>query len=399
MRIVLWLFGIVASAVGLAVLVRYNVSNVVIFSPPYRIDFSLNFFLLLLFLFIFLMYFLMRAVDTARRLPPRVAEYRRKKREDEGNHALREAIKALFEGRFVQAEKAAEKAQILPENAGNAALIGARAAHALSQEERRDAFLQSVEKDESYRIARLMTSLELLVEDHQTRQALAVLNELNASGTRHVQAQRWALKANQQARNWDEVLKLVHSLGKHHAIHPALADRLRELAYEDLFASRRYDAESVKRIWQTVPEEDRLRPYIAVRAAAAFMACERGDDARELLVNAIHAGFDERLVRAYRHSAAETGSEALLKQIQNGEAWLQEHPSDPELLLTLGALCLKDKLWGKAENHLDRAVFNQNDVSILCEGHLLLAQLHESLEHEDVAARHYKASAIARENH
>jgi len=395
MRIFLWIFGLFASAVGLAVLVRYNVSNVVIFFPPYRIDFSLNFFLLILFLFLLVMYGVMRAIDTARRLPSQVAAYRHKKREDEGNQALREAVKALFEGRFVQAEKAAARAQALPENAGNAALIGARAAHSLSQMDRRDAFLAGLEKDESFRTARLMTSLELLVREHQTRPALAVLDELNASGTRHVQAQRWALKAHQQAKNWDEVLKLVQSLDKHHAIKPVLASRLRELAYADLFSSRQHDAESVQRIWQRVPQEDRLRPYVAVRAAAAFTDCGLGDAARDLLADAIGAHFDDRLIKAYRFSAAETGSAALLKQIENGEAWMQAHPADPELLLTLGALCLKEKLWGKAENYLDRAIYNQQDTAILRETHLLLAQLHEALGHSDEAAQHYKASALA----
>lgn len=397
MRIFLWFFGLFASAVGLAVLVRYNVSNVVIFFPPYRIDFSLNFFLLILLLFLFVMYFIMRAVVIARRLPAQAAEYRRKKREDEGNTALRDAMKALFEGRFVQAEKSAVKAQELPENAGNAALIGARAAHFLSQGGRRDAFLASLEKDESFRTARLMTSLELLVRDRQTRPALDILNELNASGTRHVQAQRWALKAHQQAKNWNEVLKLVQSLDKHHAIKPVLADRLREMAYADLFSSGLYDAESVRRLWQKVPEADRVRPYIAVRAAKAFTAAGLGDEARELLATAIQSDFDDRLIRAYRASAAETGSEALLKQIENCEIWMGAHPADLELILTLGALCFKEKLWGKAQNNLDRVIYNQNDPAVLREAHFLLAQLHETLGRAEEAAKHYKASALAAE--
>ncbi|MDR0934521.1 MAG: heme biosynthesis protein HemY [Burkholderiaceae bacterium] len=393
MRIFLWLFGIFASAVGLAVLARYNVGNVAVFFPPYRIDFSLNLFLLILFVFLCLMYLVIRAVDVARRLPVQVAEYRRKKREDEGNQAFREALKALFEGRFVYAEKAAEKARDLPENAGNAALIGARAAHSLSQPERRDAFLASLETDETFKTARLMTALELLVKDHQTRDALRILDTLNASGTRHLQAQRWALEAHRQAGNWGEVLKLAQSLEKHHAIQPVLANRLRELAYSDLFAPPQ-DAESVRRLWANVPEDDRTSPWIAVRAARAFTACGEDDAARELLVHAIRAQYDDRLIRAYRFAAAQPGSEALVRQIENCEAWMEAHPSDPELMLTLGALCFREKLWGKAENHLERASY-QKDPAILREAHLLLAQLHEMLGHEEEAARHYKTSALA----
>ena len=66
-------------------------------------------------------------------MPARVAAYRQRKRERDGNKGLRDALKALFEGRFGHAEKAAMRAAELPENAGLAALIGARAAHRMRQ--------------------------------------------------------------------------------------------------------------------------------------------------------------------------------------------------------------------------------------------------------------------------
>jgi len=75
-----------------------------------------------------------------------------------------------------------------------------------------------------------MTSLELLVDDHQFKDALETVEELNANGTRHIQALQWALKANQQAKNWPEVLRLVQTLDKRNALHPALSNRLREMA-------------------------------------------------------------------------------------------------------------------------------------------------------------------------
>ena len=47
------------------------------------------------------------------------------------------------------------------------------------------------------------------------------------------------MKANQQAKNWPEVLRLVRSLDKHKALHPALSARLRELAYDALLSRQR----------------------------------------------------------------------------------------------------------------------------------------------------------------
>lgn len=395
MRVFLWALALFATAVGLAVAGRFNIGNVVLFYPPYRVDVSLNFFLLLLALLFLLVYMVLKAIETVRKMPGRVAAYRLHKRERDADQALREAIKALYEGRFVQAEKEAERAAELPENIGASALIAARAAHALQQFARRDQYLAKVGQNKDFRIARLVTTIELLVDNHQTQAALTAIEELNASGTRHIHAKRWALKANQQANNWEEVLRLVRSLDKHNAIHPALASRLRELAYEDLLTRRAADAGSIRRAWQKVPIEDRLRPYLALRAADAFRLHGLDEDARAVVVQALEAEWNERLVRAYREAAAEENTPELLAQIEHGEEWRKKHPSDAELALTLGALCLKQRLWGKAQSYLEQALYSASELRQRQDAHLMLAQLHESLGHPDEASRHYRQSALA----
>src|SRR5688500_4265530 len=118
MRPFLWLLAIFASAIGLAVSARFNAGNVVFFYPPYRVDLSLNFFILLTSLFFLLLYGVVRAIKNTQKMPGRVASYRQQKREADGNKALRDALKTLFEGRFGHAQKSALRASELTENAG-----------------------------------------------------------------------------------------------------------------------------------------------------------------------------------------------------------------------------------------------------------------------------------------
>lgn len=384
-----------AMAVGLAIGARFNPGNVVVFFPPYRVDLSLNFFLFLLLLLFIVIYFLVRTVITTQRLPYKVALYRQNKREKDSNRALRDALKALFEGRFGQAEKAANRAMDLPENASIAALVGARAAHHMGQFERRSNWLASTEADPAFRVARLVTTTELLVDQHQSEDALAAIQELNASGTRHIQVLRWALKANQQAKNWQEVLKLVRTLDKHHALHPTLSNRLRELAYEDLLNSQSDYPEALRRVWFDIPAADRKNIFVAYTAAKAFN--ERGlhDDARSIVEKSLANEWDDRLIAAYRDAAAVEGSAALLSQIEHCENWLKSRPNDPELLLSLGVLCLKQKLWGKAQRHIEDALQNADNASTVRIANLKLAQLHEALGQTDDAAKHYKQCAVA----
>ncbi|TFW15493.1 heme biosynthesis protein HemY [Duganella callida] len=394
MRLFLWLVALMAAAIGIAVTARFNPGNVVLFYPPHRIDLSLNFFVVLeVALFAFL-YVVIRAFRATVRMPAKVAAYRQQKREREGNKGLREALKALFEGRFGHAEKAALRASELPENAGVAALIGARAAHRMRQGPRRDQWLAKLAGDNAMKTARLMTTTELAVDDHQPELALEAVRELNASGTRHIHALQLSLKAQQQAKNWPEVLRLVRSLDKHRALHPALSSRLRELAYDDLLSGN-HDAESLLRVWATVPTADRIKPYVACRAATALNARGLHDEARLVAEESLAADWDERVVRAYRDAAAPAGSAALLLQIEHCENWANARPTDAELALTLGTLCLKQKLWGKAQRYLEQALSDASEPRMVRESHLKLAQMHEALGQEEEAANHYRQCALA----
>jgi len=394
MRLFLWFLILFASAIGLAVAARFNVGNVVFFYPPYRIDLSLNFFLLAQATLFVLLYVMLRALHRVQRLPGRVIAYRREKRERESTKSLRDALKALFEGRFGHAEKAATRATASPLNSGLASLIAARAAHRLLQPERRDTWLATIDDASPLKTARTMTRLELLVDAHQPQAALDAFNELSAGGTRHIHALRLALKANQQGKNWPEVVRLVRSLGKHNALHPALSSRLLELAYDDLLGNSAQDAESLRRLWAEIPSSDRLKPFIANCAARAFNQLGLHEEARVLVEKALAAQWDERLVRAYRACATADGSPGLLAQMERCEQWISKRPNDAELELTLGFLCLRQKLWGKAQRHLEQALSDATDPITVREAHLRLAQLHDALSQADQAAAHYKRSAM-----
>ena len=395
MRVLIWLVALMAAAIGIAVSAQYNPGNVVFFYPPYRIDLSLNLFLVLTVLAFMLMYGTLRALRATVTMPAKVAAYRQRKRERDGNKGLRDALKALFEGRFGHAEKAAMRAAELPDNAGLAALIGARAAHRMRQGSRRDNWLAGVVNDNSLKTARLMTMTELLVDDHQPEAALDAVAELTASGQRHIHALQWSLKAHQQAKNWPEVLRLVRSLDKHKALHPALSARLRELAYEAMLSDRSHDAESIQRVWATVPAADRVKPYVAARAAAALNARGLHEEARLTAEEALKVEWDDRVMRAYRDAAAGAGSPSLLAQIEHCEMWIKQHPNDAELALTLGSLCLKQKLWGKAQRYLEQALSDATEPRMVREAHLKLAQMHEALGQQDEANAHFRQCALA----
>ncbi len=397
MRIFLWILGLFATAVGLAVIVRLNTGNVVFFWPPYRVDISLNFFLLLLVLFYLLLYLVIKAVYLALSLPKRISNVREQKKERESTEALRESMKALFEGRFVQAQKAAGKALGWRKNRGYAALIGARASQAIQQYDRRDDFLTGIEGDREYDTAALVTRAELYIDEHQPHKALEVIKDLNANGTRHIHVQRLSLKANRQIGNWKEVLRLVQSLDKHHAIRPVLSEKLKEAAYANLLDISLPDAESVSLLWQNVPEEFRQKPAIVINAAKAFHQCMMPKKSHEILGMALDKLYDDRLVNAFVEFAETREPADLAAQMNHCEQWLEKYGRQPRLLLACGILATRQKLFDKAENCFGEVVVSSHDRLDQYQAHLLLAQLHDRMGNEEKAVLHYREASIGRQ--
>ena len=119
-----------------------------------------------------------------------------------------------------------------------------------------------------------MTMTELLVDDHQPEAALEAVAELNASGRATSTRCNGRMKAHQQAKNWPEVLRLVRSLDKHKALHPALSARLRELAYDALLSDSAHDAESILRVWAD-DAGGRPRQALHRRARGRGVQCAR----------------------------------------------------------------------------------------------------------------------------
>ncbi len=378
MRIFLGLLGLFASAIGLAVLVRFNSGNAVFFWPPYRVDVSLNFFLLLLFLFYVLLFLVFKAVGIAWKLPSKIAAYRELKRENESNEALQEALRTLFEGRFVQSGKAAEKAMEWENNRNCAVLIAARASHALQRYDRRDVFLKMVENDPVYSTACQIIRAELLIEECKPDEALEVIRHLNSNGTRHVHLQKLSLAASQQTGDWNEVVRLVHSLEHHRVLHPAVSEQLKTQAYEKMLSEAMPDANAVMAVWAAVPADSKNVPSIAIRAAYAFYFCGFLDKSREILTHSLNENWDDRLMRAYAEFSSESEFDDLQKRIACCEGWKEKYSEHAQWTLALGELYFRQKRFDEAQRCLEKAIRQEPETSsLLARAHFVLAQLHE----------------------
>jgi len=131
------------------------------------------------------------------------------------------------------------------------------------------------------------------------------------------------------------------------------------------------DAEQLEARWNGLTKAQRLAPRIAGAFAARAVALDLHEQAVDAVEKSLKKGWSSELAAYYaRLSHGEKRS-----PLKVAERWLADHPDDPNLLTTLGSLCRREQLWGKAEDYLNRALAHGGGAQAWEElGHAYAAQ-------------------------
>lgn len=381
LRALIWIVTIVAIAVGLTLLARHSSGYVLLVFPPYRIELSLNLLLLLLAAAFISFYFVVRMVAATVGLPRQVGEYRAARRRRKARATLASALHEYFAGRYARAEKAAQRALDMGEQPDLSAVIAARAAHGLRAYARRDDYLARATAASGNEPMRVVTEAELLLEQRRFQEALDALRRLARP---HTAALRLELKAQEQLRNWDQMLALVNELQRRKVFDADQATQIRRVALVENLRRKALDIATLEEAWHKMSAKDRTDNRIAAAAVRCFIALGGCAQAHRIIEEALESSWDSDLVALY----AECDGGDALRRIERAEGWLKSYPRDAALLLTLGRLCGTQELWGKAQSYLEASIAVDPTYS----AHLALASLHETLGNTEVARVHQRES-------
>lgn len=383
MRALIWILLLFALAVGFTLAGKYDPGYAVLVYPPYRIELSLTLLVVLFLAALAAGHLFLRLASATLRLPQRVREFRARQREERARVALAEAMTAFLEARYNRAEKLAAEALTQEAAPWQAALIAARAAHEIKAYARRDAYLAQAERlAPGQEMARLVTQAECLLDERRAQEALTLIKRAAQIDPRHGGLHKLELRAQQWLKNWDQVLLLCETLQKRQLLEPLAAEQLRLAAHLENLRLRGNDLAALAAYWQKIPATDKTLARLADAAATAFAALHDGKTAVEIIEQSLARQWDEALARRYGEI---TGPDPV-HQIERAEKWLPEHPRDAALLLTLGRLCARQSLWGKAQNYLEASLA----IAAVPETHLALAQLLEQMGQAEAACEHYR---------
>ncbi len=391
MKGLFWIVLTLAGAAGLALLLQASPGYLLIQAGSWTVETSLAVAVILLLVVFALVYFSLRTLVRVSRTPRALRGWAGQRRQKKARNQLHHGLVALTEGYWERAER-----QLL-RSAGESEvplinyLAAAYCAQALGADERRDRYLQQAyacAPDAEMAVGFTQASLQM--EHRQFEQALATLTHLQGKAPRHRYVLKLLMKLYRELKDWEHLRELLPALGRSKLLDGGRMAELERETYTHLLqrAGRANNIERLQEHWTHTPKYLREDERMLLTYARQLFRAGRS----ELLVKPLAELLDRQWSPdlAYLYGVVQT--EEVDSQLRMAERWLRAHPEDAALLLTLGRLCLKAELWGKARTYLRASVQAKPTVEAWRE----LAMLLDSLgEQEEALAAYREASQLA----
>lgn len=388
-----WTLLVLTLAVALAVFLRESNGNVLIMVNELRIEVSMAFAVLSLVVIFVGMHLSLRLLSWLIAIPNRLRVWNDRRVTKKEHELLEQGWTELLEGRYSHAEKDLTRLFDQSRSANRqvlAALSAARAAHALGEFDRRDQMISRAREiasaDDALKEAVIAAAADLYLDQGEPQRALDALLPLQQSGVKHVHALRLLLRAYRQLNQHEKVFELTRTLSRRGALPALEASQMIGSAAAALIRAGQHD-DSWRKVWKELKSDERTTVDVALAAAEANESHGQFDEAAAILEQAIVVSFDPRLLAVY----ARCDAQHVARRLEKAESWLEKHPEDPDLLTTLGTLCLQGQIWGQAEHYLQRSVAKRSDARV----HALLGSLYDRLNRSQDATRHWrKATSV-----
>ena len=132
-----------------------------------------------------------------------------------------------------------------------------------------------------------------------------------------------------------------------------------------------------------LPRRARDSTALLTQLSARLLAEQRHTLAEKLLRERLDSHWDDALLPLYARMQLADAA----KQLNHAESWLADHSGSAPLLLTLGQLCLRCQLWGKARAYIESSFGMQESPAAALALAELLTQLGEIDSARDYYAR------------
>ena len=193
----------------------------------WKIETSAILFFIVIFLFFILVYFLIRSLVRALQLPKDIRIWKENKKQYLSEKYISDGLVDMTDGNWKEAENKFCKAASNSKNPYIMYLYAARTAEKMSVLKKRDKYLKLALTHNSDAVLTIgLTQAELQLNQGQTVQAIAILNNLQEKWPDQIRIKQLLLEAYTFLNDWQAVIELLCSIEKNNSYtHDVIEDK------------------------------------------------------------------------------------------------------------------------------------------------------------------------------
>jgi HemY protein len=193
-----------------------------------------------------------------------------------------------------------------------------------------------------------------------------------------------------EIEDWDAMLELLPRIQRSGILSREQIQAKQLEAYGGLLKQVGMDAdkEKLNNTWLNIPRKLRSEFHLIEVYTEEKLKLADASDCEPLIHKALKKQWDIALLGLY----GLVEGKDIARQLKFAESFLSSHARESVLLLTLGRLSVKNKLWGKARTYLEESI----DINPLPEAYRTLASVLDELgEHGAAAVQYQKGLELA----
>jgi HemY protein len=338
------------AAIGAGILFSRDTGRVLVSFGEWTVQMTLSFFIVAIVLLFVVVYVLIRSLLQLIHLPQDWGRWSLQRRRRRSERFLLDGLVAMLGDDWPAAERAFRRGAPFSRAPALNLLGAARSALRQGALKRRDQYLKLAHQESGGDSAEAeLIRARLQLDGAGTEQGYSTLKGLEARHPQDERVRLALLDAAVRLEDWDEAQRLIeHVPGK---LLPGGELTRRQIAIHGGLL-RKAGHERLPEQWQRIPAKLQREPRLLAAYVTARLRHADAGDCEAPLRRAIERFWDAELVRLYGQVQAPDPA----RQLRTAESWLEHHPGDGDLLLTLGRLCRRAELWGKAREYLERCI-------------------------------------------
>lgn len=190
-------------------------------------------------------------------------------------------------------------------------------------------------------------------------------------------------------KDWDKLFELMPSLERAKVIGNEELVLLKERLAIHLLHKRiekHSGADDLRSLWQDFSKVTQKRELVMEAYLRALLSIDETAEAEMLLMKFLKRQWSGRLIILLGYISPADAASLLLRL----EGWLKDRPNNVPLMLTLGRLSLRNRLWRKAREYFEAALRISEKSEMSAQINAELGRLLEHLGDHERSLQHYR---------